>query len=108
MKDAFRNSNSRAAAVAAIALLGSVANAEYADARIACAKGFQNVSGSWLATPYCQDAYLAEVAAQYGMRAPASQIRENPNYKREVCRLVGPDIRIKETCGEANAYGRRF
>ena len=81
---------------------------EAASARIVCAKGFQKVGGSWLATPYCQDAYVAEVAREYGMRARAAEIRSNSNFKRYVCRFVGPDIRIKETCGEANAYGRRY
>ncbi len=32
------------------------------------------------------------------MRASADRIRYNPNYKREVCRFVGNDIRVSEHC----------
>ncbi len=77
-----------------------------AQARIACSNGFQNVQGSWLATPYCQDELVAVVARQYGMKASAEAIRENPNFKREVCRLIGQDIRVKETCNEVNPTAR--
>lgn len=76
-------------------------------AAITCKDGYQLVQGNYLATPYCQDDLLAKVARQYGMRTSASAIRENPNYKREVCRLVGRDIRVQQTCIDANAYGRR-
>jgi hypothetical protein len=64
------------------------------------------VAGAMLATPYCQDELVAQVARQYGVAAPADKIRNNPNFKREVCRLIGQDIRIKETCNEVNSYGR--
>ena len=78
-------------------------------AAINCKNGFQLVQGSYLATPYCQDALLAVVARQFGMRAAASEIRENPNYKRHVCRFVGHDIRVHETCLEVNpGRGRSF
>jgi hypothetical protein len=69
-----------------------------ADAKITCSQGYQRVAGNWLATPYCQDAYVAEVAGQYGMRVSAAKIRNNPHYKRDVCLVVGNDIRVKDTC----------
>src|SRR5690242_10114771 len=50
----------------------------------------------WLATPYCQDELVAEVAREYGMKASVQAIRSNPNFKREVCRLIGQDIRVKK------------
>ncbi len=77
-----------------------------ADAGIACKDGFQLVQGNYLATPYCQDAQLAGVARQYGMKVSAAAIRDNPNFKRNVCRLVGQDIRVQSTCGEVNPNGR--
>ena len=77
-----------------------------AEARIACSNGFQMVQGAWLATPYCQDDLVAAVAHQYGMKASAEGIRNNPNFKREVCRLIGQDIRVKETCDEVNPSER--
>lgn len=98
----FRSSGVLAAAVAISVIFGAKP-----AAAITCKNGFQRVQGDYLATPYCQDALLAAVARQYGMSASASAIRENPNYKRQVCRLVGRDIRVQETCIDANGYGRR-
>lgn len=80
---------------AGIAVLGFPSAA---DARIVCVDGFQKVGGNLIATPYCQDALLAKVAREYGMGASAARIRNNPNYKREVCRFVGNDIRVSEYC----------
>jgi hypothetical protein len=76
-------------------------------AAITCKSGFQLVQGNYISTPYCQDAYLTIVARSYGMRVSAAEIRNNPNYKRQVCRFVGRDIRVQETCLNSNAYGRR-
>ncbi|WP_181337449.1 hypothetical protein [Hyphomicrobium methylovorum] len=95
----------RTVPVAVCALAGFLA-ASPAEAKIDCLDGFQKVQGSRIATPYCQDALVARVAAGYGINAPAAKIRNNPNFKRHVCRLVGQDIRIKETCAEVNPYGR--
>lgn len=75
-------------------------------ARIICSNGYQLVQGAWIATPYCQDALVAKVARQYGVAASADAIRNNPNFKRHVCRLIGQDIRIKETCEEVNPTSR--
>ncbi|HEY8194815.1 MAG TPA: hypothetical protein VIF13_07180 [Hyphomicrobium sp.] len=83
-----------------------VINVQPAAAKIACSNGFQMVQGSLLATPYCQDELVAQVARQYGVRASAAEIRNNPNFKRHVCRLIGQDIRIKESCEEVNANER--
>ena len=75
-------------------------------AAIECRNGDQRVQGTLIATPYCQDQLLALVAREHGLRASADAIRSNPNLKRDVCRLVGRDIRIQATCGEVNAAGR--
>lgn len=80
---------------ASIALI-SLASA--ANAKITCRNGSQLVQGSWLATPYCQDAYVADVARQYGFQATAAQVRGNPMFKQRLCRFIGQDIRIKEAC----------
>lgn len=77
-----------------------------AQARIQCADGFQLVQGNYIATPYCQDALVAQVARAYGIRTSAAAIRENPNHKRHVCRIIGRDIRVQEACITANPNGR--
>jgi hypothetical protein len=70
-------------------------------AAIKCQDGNQLVQGNWLATPYCQDQQLAQVATQLGFKASAAQIRNNPNYKKELCRSVFNDIRVQVTCLDA-------
>jgi hypothetical protein len=70
-------------------------------AAIKCENGFQRVQGDLIATPYCQDQYLAQVARQYGFDASAAKIRNNPNYKKEICRFVFNDIRVQSTCMDA-------
>ena len=79
-----------------------------AEAKIACNKGFQNVAGSWLSTPYCRDAYVADVAHEYGFSATAAQVRNDPMFKQRLCRFVGQDIRIKEACDEVNPGARSW
>jgi hypothetical protein len=87
------------------ATLATLATATPAWA-IDCKDGYQLVQGNYLATPYCQDELLAEVARAYGMSVSTHEIRENPNYKRRVCRFVGPDIRVQEACISVNPNGR--
>lgn len=77
-----------------------------ANAAIKCDKGFQKVKGDFISTPYCQDEYLAQVARQYGISASGERIRNNPNYKRDVCRFVGRDIRVQQTCIDSLPTGR--
>lgn len=91
------------AAAAVLAALG-VAPAE---ARIACSKGFQTVNGHPIATPYCQDQYVAQVARANGIKVSDEAIRNNPNLKRNVCQSIGRDNRIFLACIDANSGGRR-
>jgi hypothetical protein len=90
----------RMAIVVAMAgiILGGLAPA--AEAEIKCKNGFQLVQGSLLSTPYCQDALVAKVAHEYGFSATAAEVRSNPMFKQRLCRFIGQDIRIKETCSE--------
>lgn len=94
---------------AALALVPAMLTAAAipAEAKIQCSKGYQNVAGSMIATPYCQDNYVGAVAREYGLKVSDAAIRENPNLKRHVCQLVGRDIRIYQTCIDANAVGGR-
>jgi len=56
--------------------------------------------------PYCQDQQLAQVAREYGIRASAAKIRNNPNYKKEICRTVWTDNRVQLTCENAGVPER--
>jgi hypothetical protein len=79
---------------AAALALGSIA----AQAGIKCREGYQVVNGNEIATPYCTDAYIAQVAREHGVKATAERVRNNPSFRDEVCRFVGSDIRIREDC----------
>lgn len=91
--------------VGAILCLGLMTSS--ASARIVCKNGVQKSSGQWIVTPYCQDALLGKVARQHGMRVSDKALRQNPNRKRTVCRLVGQDIRVRDICRQVNPYGGR-
>jgi hypothetical protein len=92
----------RSFAYAAVAVLAVTSRAHAID----CEEGYQRVRGSLIATPYCQDAYLAVVARQFGVNASAERIRNNPSYKREICRIAGRDIRVQSTCIDSGVDGR--
>jgi hypothetical protein len=72
-----------------------------ASAAIKCQDGSQLIQGNWMATPYCQDALLAQVANQRGFKTSFAAIRNNPNHKKELCRFLFSDIRVQMTCLDA-------
>jgi hypothetical protein len=81
------------------ALLGAMATT--ASAEIRCQDGSQLIQGNWMATPYCQDKLLAEVANARGFTTSLAAIRNNPNHKKELCRFLYTDIRVQMTCMDA-------
>lgn len=77
-----------------------------AEAKIRCKGQYQIIKGvGQLSTPYCEDNYLATVAAQYGSRVSAKAIRNNPNKKQEVCQFIGHDTRVSSICSQYNDFG---
>jgi hypothetical protein len=97
------------AGLLALPLLVLAGGAGPAEARIRCVDGNQIVNGVPLATPYCQDELVAQVARERGIKVSAAAIRQNPNLKRNVCQHVGRDNRIYIACIDANSVGgRRF
>jgi len=93
-----------------LAALGAAAAALASPAAaIECVGGYQRVQGNLIATPYCQDQHLASVARQHGFNPSAAKIRNDPNYKKELCRFVASDIRVQQTCLDAGVpeyFGR--
>ena len=65
---------------------------------ISCKGAYQMTSNGPIATPYCEDNYLAQVARGYGIRVSNRTIRQNFNKKREVCYVVGHDTRVSDIC----------
>lgn len=78
---------------------GTLVAAATPAAAIPCEGNFQvQRDGNRIATPYCEDGYLAVVAREYGMRVSAHEIRWNPSEKGRVCRFIGEDNRVRDTC----------
>lgn len=71
-----------------------------ANAGVVCKDDYQYVGGHYVSTPYCRDNYLAKVARGYGAKASERDVRNNPNFKRELCRLVGHDSRVRDNCDQ--------
>lgn len=96
------------AAAALVAAAVAVLPHGSAQARVVCDGEFQVNSRNAIATPYCQDRYLAHVARSYGMRVSAADVR-NPGTKQEVCEFIGHDNRVYSLCtGWRNESGGRF
>ena len=71
----------------------------YAGSKLRCSGPYQVIKGQGkIATPYCEDGYLAKVARGYGMNVSARSIRQNPHKKDDACRLVGHDNRVSDIC----------
>ena len=78
---------------------GAAAMAVTPAMAIPCEGNFQVLStGERIATPYCEDGNLGEVARQYGVAVSDHEIRWNPSEKGRVCRFIGEDIRVRDTC----------
>jgi len=70
-----------------------------ASAGIQCIGPNQVIQGQGLLpSPYCQDNYLAQVAASRGRHVLGANIRRNLNMKVDVCNQVGYDIRVRGIC----------
>ena len=70
-----------------------------ASATIQCIGPNQVIKGQGLLPSlYCQDQYLAEVAASRGRQVSAANIRRNLNFKADVCNQFGHDIRVQGIC----------
>ena len=73
---------------------------------ITCVDQFQYSAGRWIATPFCEDLYLASVAREYGARLHPFALLDNPNKKVRICDFIGFDHRVQSLCtGYRNGDG---
>ncbi|MCB1519876.1 MAG: hypothetical protein KDJ37_04780 [Hyphomicrobiaceae bacterium] len=93
-----RQISGRRIATALLVAFGVIFAMAAPAAAIDCNGPYQIVRGQQIATPYCEDAYLAKVAREYGTRVSAAEIRHNPNKKADVCRFMGFDSRVSHIC----------
>ena len=74
---------------------------------IECEGNFQvQKNGNRIATPYCQDGYLAIVAREYGMKISGKDIRQDYGERQRACRLVGEDNRVRDACSQYRVFRR--
>ena len=92
---------SRLLLAAIAAALATAHAAGTAAAAIVCERGFQVVNGQPVSPPYCQDNYLAVVAREYGVKVSEAEIRTNHHTKKQVCHMLGGDIRVQQACASA-------
>ena len=69
-----------------------------AEAAIQCDGNFQKVRGQPVATLYCREWNLANVARTFGWKVSADDIRYSESRKAQVCRAIGFDIRVQDIC----------
>jgi len=85
--------------IIAISIITPLTSGDAAHAAIRCEGPYQLVRGQGkIATPYCEDGFLAAVARGYGMKVSGNAIRHNPHKKDDACRLAGHDIRVADIC----------
>jgi len=89
-----------------LAALPAVLPISDAQAAIRCKEGFQLSGGSWISTPYCNDAHLAQIARRHGVRVSDAEIRANPNRKYEVCRFLSGSPTARDYCPDEGGNGR--
>lgn len=87
--------------VAGLAMILPLVAGSVAEAKINCRGDYQIVDGSPLATPYCEDHHLADVARQHGSRVSAAAIRDDVGAKRSACDVTSGDNRTTATCESA-------
>ena len=76
-----------------------------AEAAIQCDGNFQNVRGQPVATLYCREWNLANVARTFGWRVSVDEIRYSESRKAQVCRAIGFDIRVQDICAPFSSGG---
>jgi hypothetical protein len=78
-----------------------------AAARIRCDGRYQIIPGAGLlSTPYCEIAYLAQVAQQsYGARTSFSQLRNSYSERYAICQFIGHDPRVSDICAKYRSDG---
>ena len=89
------------ASLFAISLFAATNSAEAGRYKLKCKGPYQIINGNLLATPPCEDRYIAKIARSYGYRVTAKQIG-NGNTKALICTNLSHDTRIRPHCGAYN------
>lgn len=73
-----------------LAIIGAscLMNSPSANAEITCDGGYQNVGGSQISTPFCQDENLASLLRRRGVVISGDAIRRNSELKQQACQTT--------------------
>lgn len=80
------------------AVIATLFAASQAEAKIECRGNFQITKYGPISTPYCEELQIARVARSYGFAVSDAEVRNNPNTKVYLCRIIGGDNRLKGSC----------
>ncbi len=85
-------------------------NSQAGRYKLKCNGPYQIVQGQEIATPPCENNYIAKVARSYGYRVTGKQLSQNPNKKVHICAILGHDTRISSHCPYRNIpkIGHRY
>jgi hypothetical protein len=91
-----------------IAVLLTLAAISPAAAKIDCRGSFQITKYGPIATPYCEEENIANVARSYGIKVTGAEVRKDALKKVYLCQTIGDDTRLKGACGAyaPDVYGR--
>ncbi len=84
--------------LSAAVLFALTAFASPASAAIWCDGQFQIVNGYPVATPFCENHLLAQVARSYGARTSTDYLANSSSEKQQICNFVGFDSRVGTIC----------
>jgi hypothetical protein len=86
-------------------VLLTTASPQPAAARIHCDGDFQVTQYGRIATPYCEEEQIANVANSYGQRVSAAEVHHNPLTKVYLCQTIGYDWRLQAACAGYSPRG---
>lgn len=67
-------------------------------AGIKCQGNYQISKYGPIATPYCEEQQIANVARSYGWKVTDKQVRNDALKKVYICQILGHDVRLKGSC----------
>ena len=75
-----------------------IAFSQESVARAQCQGNFKVTKYGLVATPYCEEQQIANVARSYGCKVTGAQVRKDALKKVYMCQILGHDVRLKGSC----------
>jgi hypothetical protein len=85
--------------------MDTVGNCSVVDSKPSAHSGIQASKYGPIATPYCEEDQIANVANSYGWRVSAAEVHNNPLTKVYLCQTIGYDWRLQAACAGYLPHG---